>query len=422
MSVHAGSILNVGGNNVIDRIQSAGLGDVRLPMETIREVGNRQVVDKVPGDPDFTFTLESLNTSTEVMAWLTGGWGASGVTASAGAPGANDPVGTVYDWLDCGFVNIASPWKDPSTGSAGVIEAGHIVPGYYPTRINYRFGVTDNAGQTVELSGGSYFYAKATPVEQREIGDGTEDEFTTDDNTVRYRKGGAGGTIFRNVFGVVVNGELQSEDIDYSVTGGNGSPATITFSDPPENGADIRFVYFTDAAKAYPQTVHASVLVIPGAVRGRNIHVYVNAGTGFEKVGGIQTAELEATVDGEVERELGTEDVTGRVVNGTDCTGSLTTRSRNADTFFDVLSLVTGVATNEVFGWFNENTVELRILIENPKQPGTVIKTLRVEDAKFQPPGTPARVNAATDFALNYESVTGTFQEIKGDPLDLLNS
>jgi hypothetical protein len=47
MSVHAGDILTVGGNNVIDRIQSAGLGDVRLPIETIREVGNREVVDKV---------------------------------------------------------------------------------------------------------------------------------------------------------------------------------------------------------------------------------------------------------------------------------------------------------------------------------------------------------------------------------------
>jgi hypothetical protein len=59
MSVHAGDILHVGGNNVIDRIQSAGLGDVNLPIETIREVGNREVVDKVTGEPDFTFTLES---------------------------------------------------------------------------------------------------------------------------------------------------------------------------------------------------------------------------------------------------------------------------------------------------------------------------------------------------------------------------
>lgn len=416
MSVHAGSILTVGGNNVIDRIQSAGLGDVRLPIETIREVGNREVVDKVPGEPDFTFTMESLNTGVELMAFLTGGWGSATAAASANAPGSADPVGTEYDWLDCSFVNIASPWKDPTTGSAGTIEAGHLVPGYYPTRLRYRFGVTDNATQEVELAGGSFFYAKYAPIEQREAGNGVTTAFVTDDNTIIYRKGGAGGTILRNVFGVIVDDALFSEGVDYTVTGGNGSPATITFTTAPANGADIRFCYFTDAAQAYPQTVHASVLVTPGAVRGRNIHVFIDSA----KVGGIQTAELEATVDGEVERELGTEEVIGRVINGTDCTGTLTIRSRDADAFFDVLEDITGVAQSEVYGWFNENTVDLRIVIENPKNPGTALKTLKIADAKFQPPGTPARVNAATDFAVQFESTSGTFQEVKGDPLGLL--
>lgn len=412
MSVHAGSILHIAGQNVIDRIQSAGLGDVRLPIETIREVGNREVVDKVPGEPDFTFTMESFNVSTELEAWLTGSLGSA---ASASSPGAGDAAGTEYDWLDCQFVNIASPWKDPTTGSAGVVEAGHLIPGYYPTRIRYRFGVTDNATQEVELAGGSFFYGKFAPREEYFTGTGGVGPFTTSDATIHYRKGGSGGTTYRDVFGVIVNGELQSEDVDYTVSGGNGSPAAVTFltGHEPASGANIRVAYFTSAAKAYPQTVHASVLVTPGAVRGRNIHVYLNG----VKLGGIQTAELEATVDGEVERELGTEDVVGRVINGTDCNGTLTIRSKDADAFFDVLNRITGVATSEIFGWFNEHTVDLQIRIENPKNPGTIIKTLRVEDAKFQPPGTPARVNAATDFAINFESNDGTFKAVKGTPV-----
>lgn len=411
MSVHAGSILTIGGNTVIDRIQSAGLGDVRLPIETIREVGNREVVDKVPGEADFTFTLESLNTSTELMAFLTGKWGAG--SASAQAPGAEDPEGTEYDWLDCKFVNIASPWKDPTTGSAGVVEAGHLVPGYYPTRLRYRFGVTDNSTQEVELAGGSFFYGKYTPVEEQATGNGSKDEFTTSENTIKYRKGGSTGTEFRNVFGVIVNGVLFTEDIDYTVSGGNGSPATIEFNEAPEEEADIRFCYFTDGEHAYPQTVHASSVVLPGAVRGRNIHVYVEG----EKIGGIQTVELEATVDGEVERQLGTEEILGRVVNGTDTTGTLTIRSRDADSFFKVLTQVTDVSEEEVYGYFNENSVLLEIKIENPKEPGKLLKTIRITDAKFQPPGTPARVNAATDFAVNFESVNGTFREKKGGEL-----
>src|SRR4051794_28554613 len=177
MSVHAGEILHLGSQTVIDRIQSAGLGDVRLPIETIREVGNREVVDKVPGEPDFTFTMESLDVSTDLMAFLTG----RPVTGSGSAiaPGAADPAHTSYDWLDCQFVNIVSPWKNPATGSAGVVEAGHLIPGFYARRLRYRFGVTDNATQEVELGGGAFYYAEYEPFEEKATGNGATVAFAS---------------------------------------------------------------------------------------------------------------------------------------------------------------------------------------------------------------------------------------------------
>lgn len=414
MSVHAGEILHVGGNNVIDRIQSAGLGDVNLPIETIREVGNREVVDKIPGEPDFTFTLESFDVSTDTMAWLTGAApGTSGT--SAGAPGEGDAEGTEYDWLDCVFVNIPSPWKDPAAGSAGTVEAGHLIPGYYPTSAKYRFGVTDNATQEFELAGGSFYYAEAAPVEQFAVGDGATKAFASKNPAIHLRRGGASGSTFRAVFGVLVDGQLQTEEVDYEVTGGAedpGSTATVTFTDAPANTAQISFCYFTSAAKAFPQSVHASVTVKPGAVRGRNVKVLIDGA----RLGGIQTAELNATVEGEVERELGTEEIVGRSNTGTDCNGSLTIRAKDRDAFFDDLESFTGVSRKEVYGWFNDKTVDLQIRIENPRNPGTIIKTLRVTDAKFQPPGTPARVNTPTDFQFSFSSTTGTFREVKGLP------
>ena len=417
MSVHAGSILHLGANNVIDRIQSAGLGDVRVPIEVIREVGNREVVDKVPGDPDFTFTLESLDVSTELEAWLTGKQGTG--TGSGQAPGFNDPDGTAYSWLDCKYVNVVSPWKDPLTGSGGVVNAGHLVPGYYPTRIRYRFGVTDNATEEVELAGGSFFYSAHAPTEQFATGDGTTVAFTTDDPAVGYRKGGAAGTTFKHVFGVIVNGVLQVDGSDYTQSGPqSGSPpagtATITFTTAPASGADIRFAYFTTASRSYPQTVHASTVVKPGAVRGRNICVYIGDGGSRQKVGGVQSFELEATVDGDVEREFCNEEIVGRTVNGTDANGTLTVRSKDASAFISLLSKVTGVPANEVFGFLNTNDVPVTVEIQNPKNPAQVLKTLRVSDAIFQPPGTPARVNTPTDFALRFESRSGTYTAYKG--------
>jgi hypothetical protein len=396
LSVHAGTILHIGGNNVIDRIQSAGLGDARVPIETIREVGNYLVVDKVPGEADFTFTLESWDASTDLMAFLCGKVGAPAVGSP---PGAGDAPGTVYRWEDAnGHLNIPSPWKDPATGGAGDIVAGHLIPGFFPTRVRYRFGVTDNATQEAELAGGAFYYAQHAPVEDVAAGDGTITAFTTQDN-------------------VIVNGNLQTEGVDYTVSGGDPAtpaPVTVTFLVPPPVGAQVRMSYFTDEPKAWPQATNADATVKPGAVRGRNIKVYLGAGGARQRLGNVQTAELEATIDTEVERELGNDEIVGRTVNGRDTTGTITTRSRNAQAFIALLSKVTGVDPGEVFGFFNQHTIPLTIQIQNPKVPSEIIKTLYVSDAQFQPPGTPARVNTPTDFGFRFDSLSGTFQEIKG--------
>jgi hypothetical protein len=412
MSVHAGSILTVGGNNVIDRVQSAGLGDATVPIETIREVGNKLVVDKIPGEPDFTFSMESLDVSTDMMAWLTGKVGAQ--AEPAGAPGAADADGTEYKWQDCGYVNVTSPWKDALNDAAGNIVAGHLIPAYYPTRGRYAFGVTDFATQTVELGGGAFYYGKAAPMEAYATGDGLITAFITPDPTVQHRIGGAAGTTFRDVFGVIVGGVPQIEGVDYTVTGGNATPATITFAVAPAAAALVRYAYFTTAAKTYPQAVHASAIVKPGAVRGRNIVIYLGTAGTRQRISSVQSVELEATVDTEVEREMGNDEPTGRVVNGLDCTGSMTVRSKDAPAFIALLSKVTGVADDEVFGYLNQNALPLEIAIQNPKNPGATLKTLYVNDAIFQIPGTPARVNAPTDFALRFDSQEGTFSEFKG--------
>lgn len=408
MSIRAGDILHVAGQNVLDRIQQGGLGNVNVPIDVIREVGNVEVVDKIPQEPDFTFTLQSFNVGTELMAFLTG---KSGAQASGSFPGSTDPSGTEYNWLNCVFVNIASPWKNPATGSAGVVEAGYLIPGYYPTKYSLNFGVTEDAGQKCELSGGSYYFAEAAPREEKFEGNGATKEFETTDVTVKYRKGGVEGTEFRNVFGILVNGQLQTEGVDFTVSGGAGSKAKITFTEAPANAADIRCAYFTTAAKSFPQSVHASSQVLPGAVRGRNIVIKVNG----ERVGGGQSFTLDASVEGEVERELGTEDIISYVVKGTDCSGTFTIRPKSRAEFFNVMNKITGVSKAEVFGWFNNNTVKLDVLIQNPKKPSEILKTVRVTDAKFQPPGEQAQVNSATDFQLAYQSVSGTFAEFKGE-------
>lgn len=420
MSIRAGSILTVAGRNVVDRLQSVGLGDARIPIETIREVGNDLVVDKVPGEPDFTFSMESLDVSTDIMAWLHGKVGAG--AAANQPPGAADPDGTEYKWETCEFVDIISPWKRNTGTQGGNIHGGLIIPGYYPTRMRYRFGVTDNASQELELAGGSYYYAETPPVVEYATADGVAAAFVTSELARAHRLGGAGGSDFQRVFGVLLNGVLQVRGVDYQETVPGATPAgdpaitTITFATVPANLSQVQFVYFTETAKAYPQTTNADKTIKPGAVRGRNIEVYVGTrGVNQVLFRGVQTVELEASLEGEVEREMGNSEITGRTVTGTDTTGTITQRPKDKDAFFAGLSQVTGVARDEVFGYFNQHTEPVEVKIKDPEDPATTLKTLYIPDGQFQPPGTPGRVNAATDFSFQFDSVSGTFSEFKGD-------
>lgn len=425
MSVHAGTILHLGGRNVIDRVQSAGLTNASVPQDTIREVGNPAIVDKIPQEPSFTFSLETLDVSTEIEAWLAGYLAASdaddqGADLTGGAAGAALPDGTEFRWDGTQFVNVPSPWKDPASGDAGNIVAGHLIPGFMPTQIAYRFGVTDNAGTTVELSGGSFYYAKGAPREVFVAGDGVATTFPTPDAAIPYRRGGAGGTSFKGIFGVIVDGQLMTEGVDYTQAEVAAPVAplpaawAVTFTTPPANGADVRFVYFSSVAHAYPKAVLASTITKPAAVRGRHICVYLGTGGARQKVGSVQGFDLTATVQGDFEREFCNEEIVGYTINGRDCTGTMTVRSKNADAFLDVVSKVTGVAKAEVQGWLNTNSIPLEVAILNPKNPAQVLKTLYVDDAQFGIPATPARVNTPTDFAFTWESKSGLYSAFKG--------
>src|SRR5688500_6935187 len=71
MAIKAGQMLHVGNDSVvIDRIQTAGPGNLKTPTEKIYELGNYKRVATIRDLPDLSFTLESLDVSTELEAML----------------------------------------------------------------------------------------------------------------------------------------------------------------------------------------------------------------------------------------------------------------------------------------------------------------------------------------------------------------
>ena len=66
MAVKGAQILHDAEGFVIDRLQSAGVGNVNIPEEKIYELGNFKTVATVRDIPDLSFDMESFDVSTEV--------------------------------------------------------------------------------------------------------------------------------------------------------------------------------------------------------------------------------------------------------------------------------------------------------------------------------------------------------------------
>lgn len=441
MSIPAGHIITVGGLNVIDRLQDAGLQNPKVPTEVIRETGNDLVVGKVLTEADFQFQMTSWDVSCDMMALLTGKKGGTGATEG---PAAGDAAGTPYKWENCQFINLTCPWAKDTGSEGGDITSGVLIPAYYPTALSYKFGVTANAEQSVTLNGGSYYQADtkfpatvgAYPIEGFGVGTGAALSLETAEEAMVYRIGGFGATAVRHVFGVLVDGVIQQEGVDYIEEGGltlaeaaakeekgenSKKKVKIKFITLPKEGAIIRYCYFSaKPAHQIPQAAHASTVTTPAAVRGRNIEIFIadtvaHLAEAPVLLRGVQTLDLNATTTGSVQREMGTQDPIGYNVTGTDTNGTITLDPKEEAALYVALETMTGIKRQEILGYLNEHTIAMKAVIRDPKSPATILKSIHVGDAKFQIPGTTARVNQTLSLPISFESEAGTFEEVKGE-------
>jgi len=282
MAIRGGQILHLGGSaTIIDRLQSAG-ADVNIGTDTIREVGNYLNVDKVSQDPDITFSMETFDVSTEAEALL------SGRLDDANA----DADGTEYLFSEFKALNIISPWKDEAAGSAGTVDGGVILPGYEATRASYRFGVEDNAGVTFEVSGSDQYLARFVPQNEILAYGGGSPSAQISASAVLHRVGGYDSGEQKYILGVVKNGQTQIDGTDYTITpsaGAGAEKAVVTFADAPSASDKVEVAYFASAVTAsFPQTIHPTTTVKPGAVRGRDIKAYFQLpASGYEASGPV---------------------------------------------------------------------------------------------------------------------------------------
>lgn len=406
MAIKAGQILHVGNDSVvIDRIQTAGPGNLNIPTEKIYELGNYKSVATIRDVPDLTFTMESLDTTTEIEALL-----------------LNNPTYVPADGYDLSLakpLELASQFKsgkDAASPFAVVDSVG--LPFLVVESVGYRFGLRDNARQTVSLRGDSIFYNPGSTYVDTFTGTGVADQtlvtthpaYSTDD----------GGT--RRVLSVTAGTKRLFNGIDYTESYGvvAAGAATTTLTLLKGVTGQIRAMYASPDVRSYPQSVHPDVLVKPAAVRGKDIDIYLGGydpadveGSAPNRLASVQGVSADYRVTLEKDEEFGNYYAVSNDFEVPAVTGSIDLKPAGVAELFGLVRKLAGVTDPlKVVGASQAAPMELDIVIKNGED-GSTLKRLHIPTARFTTPGFSGRANTRFTNTINFEDDEGTLKVFK---------
>lgn len=476
MAIKAGQIIHAGnGTVVIDRIQSAGPGQLNIPTEKLYELGNYQSVGTVRDVPDLSFSLESYDVSTEVEALLSGtapervvgdaditaaattltsataaftaaDVGAQVVISGAGTGGADlvtfiDTVtnattveledaavttvtdadlivAQVIDLATAIPIDIMSQFKAGVTASDETAVIGSVaVPFLTCESMSYRFGIRDNAMQSASLRGDSVFYNPGACLVQTAAGTDTEDQTVVTTEPAYQVAGGDE----RRVLAVTVGNSRLTFGADYSESYGapsNGAAVTtVTIFEPVPVTETIRIIYSTPTVVQYDQNVHASAVVKPAAIKGKNVEVYIGgydpndpASSLPNKLKSVQSLTADWRVTLEKDEELGNAYAVGQDFDVPTVSGGVDVKPRDPDELLSLIRTTQGVTdAQKVLGTQSTVPVVLDVVLKHPDT-DEVLKRLHLDDARFTPPGYTGRVQTKMTVNLPFESDGGALK------------
>lgn len=256
MSVKSAKYLTLGNGFLFDRLQGTGAGNVNIPTERINETGNEETVQTIRDVPTVPVELESLDTTVEAEAIL------HNLDETTLSDGDVLLFSTVLP------IDIVSPIKGEGASKTGV--RGVVHPALYLEGATYRFGVRANATQTFTLRGDAEYFIPGTPYRQIFDAAGTGPYNFTNTAIKVVEKG-------EDVFALSVciykaDGTYQRlfHGSDFTDTS-----AGVTLLSAAPAGSKVQVCYGSATTAEFPQTIHPTASVKPGAVRGKDIDLYL---------------------------------------------------------------------------------------------------------------------------------------------------
>lgn len=404
MPIRSGQILHVHDQFVIDRAQTAGVDSLNIPEEKIYETGNKKAVGVVRDNPELSFTVESLDTTTEIEALL------------LGIDPTTTAEGDEFDLSNAIPLDIVSPFK--RSYKDHTVVGGVTIPFLTLASATYRFGVRANATQAFTLNGDGNYYASGTPIsEKHDLVDG---QLTYNlDQTADITFDDAG-EIMHVIGASVRNPTTATYKRLFFGSHYTDTTTTITLEDDwfDLGYTELAVVYATTDANTFPQSVHANDLTLkPAAVRGAYIDVYVASGGATSTLnvwGGVQSVEVTQTWNVEADEELGNRRAVAQDWDTAEVSGNIVFRPTDFDDFMERIRQITNTTAGEVTGPNSSQPLEMEIRIKHPDT-GAYLKTLYVPDARFQMPALTAQVQTKQDITMAFSSDEGSLIVIQGE-------
>lgn len=407
MAVKGGDLIHVGNSVLLDRAQTAGPGQVNIPTEKIYELGNYQSVGTVLDIPDLSFPLESFDASAEMESML------------LGKDFATDADGTEYDISKALPVDVASQFKAGRTATNPFdVKVGVAVPYLVLEQLSYRFGMQENAQQSITLKGDSIFYTPGSVYVEEAVGTNTASQTIALAHPAYPYNGDVANGVRYALSVTLKSGVRLRYGIDYTeaATGtGAAKSVTLTLTAAVPATDSVRVTYASDTVAAYPQISHAVASATrPAAIRGRNIRVFVGGVAVNDEWTGVQQVTTEYRVTLERDMEFGNDQVVSQDFEVPTVNGSIEFKPRDPFQLYQRVAQIAGATSEtEVVGALQQAILPIDIVLHSPTD-GSVLKTLHIPDARLTVPGYSGRVQQKMTVTFNFESDTGVLKVYKG--------
>lgn len=403
MAVKAGQIIHVGNGTVlINRIQTAGPSQVNVPVETIYELGNYKSIGQVRDTPDLSFSLESYDVSTDLEALLLN----------------VDPtdVGLLpYDPANAVPMDIKSLFKSGLGTASPFAEVASVALPYLTLEsLSYRFGLSDDARQTVGLRGDSIYYNPGSTYIETSAGtNASAQAIVTAHAAYAVTESG----ITRRLLSVCQDGNRLVNGIDYTESYGtvtnHAAVTTITMTNKIPTTSNIRLMYSSPVAETFIQSVHEPVSATkPAAIRGRDIAVYLG---GYDpthpftnRLLGVQAVNVDWKVNLEKDEEFGNYHYVAQDYDVPTVTGSVQVKPVDPAAMISFMQQITGTdpTTLQSAPATSAPVIPLDIVLHSPDD-GSVLKRISIDDARITLPGFSAQVQQRLTFTANFTSDQG---------------